>query len=104
MGDVTLYTEFMRESYDAFPDITVALEFSIVDGDRLLYQFTLEGTHLGAYRGFEPTGERFAVPVCWIIQVEDGLVVEAWYYAGAYDHLVPAHLRWLAKQTPGATR
>ncbi len=36
VGDAALYAEFMRESYDAFPDITVALEFSIVDGDRLL--------------------------------------------------------------------
>lgn len=103
VGDIAFYTAFMRESYNAFPDITLALDSSIVDEDRVLLQFTLEGSHQGVYRGFEPTGEHFSIPVCWILQVADDLVVEAWYYAGAYDHLVPAHLRWLARQPSEAT-
>lgn len=103
VGGAAFYAAFIRESYDAFPDITLTLDSSIVDGDRVLYQFTLDGSHQGVYRGFEPTGEHFSIPVCWILQVADGLVVEAWYYAGAYDHLVPAHLRWLARQPPEVT-
>jgi len=92
-GDMAFLAAFLHESAIAFPDVTLTLDHSIIDGDRAIFQFTLEGSHLGTYRGFEPTGERFSTPVCWSLRVQNDRIVELWYYASVYDFLVPGHQR-----------
>lgn len=92
-GNIEFLAAFLQESATAFPDVTLSLDHSMVDGDRAIFQFTLEGTHLGTYRGFEPTGERFSTPVCWTLRFDGGRIAELWYYASVYDFLVPGDQR-----------
>lgn len=91
-GDFALFQAFMKETAGSLPDVTLTAEHSMVDGDRAAFQFMLEGTHVGTFRGFEPTGRRFALPVCWMVRFAEGRVVELWYYASIYDFLIPAYL------------
>lgn len=91
-GDAALFQAFMEETAASLPDVTLTAEHSMVDGDRAVFQFMLEGAHMGPLRGFEPTGRRFALPVCWTIRFAEGHVVELWYYASIYDFLIPAYL------------
>lgn len=92
VGDAALFEVFMEETAGSLPDVTVTLDHVLIDGDRALLQFTQEGTHTRRFRGFEPTGQRFTIPVCWIVRFEGRRIVELWYYASIYEALVPAYL------------
>ncbi len=39
-----------------FPDVQVALEDVLADGDKVVVRTTWRGTHLGSYEGIAPTG------------------------------------------------
>jgi hypothetical protein len=43
----------------SFPDIHMEILTVVVEGDRVAAHFRCSGTHLGPWRGYEPTGARF---------------------------------------------
>ena len=45
----------------AFPDIQIAIEDVITEGDRMAFRSTMRGTHQGELMGIEPTGKRVTV-------------------------------------------
>ena len=50
---------YYRETWATFPDFALSLiELHHAD-DAVWAEFSMTGTHLGARRGFEPTGKRF---------------------------------------------
>lgn len=89
-GGLALFEAFLRETFGSFPDVVVTLDAFAVEGARAFVQFTLEGSHTGAFRGFSATGRRFALPTAWVLQFDRGCIVEMWYYASIYDALEPA--------------
>lgn len=63
----------------AFPDLTVALEDLIAEGDRVVARTTVRGTHTGELEGIPPTGRAVEVADVDIYRIQEGKVVEAWY-------------------------
>lgn len=62
----------------AFPDIALTVDDVLIDGDRIAFRSTLRGTHLGPFRGFEPTGRPVTVSLVDIVRVENDQFVEQW--------------------------
>jgi predicted ester cyclase len=47
-----------------FPDMHLAVEDLIGEGDKVVGRFTFRGTHSGEFLGISATGRRVEVPVC----------------------------------------
>jgi steroid delta-isomerase-like uncharacterized protein len=61
-----------------FPDLHVAIEDQIAEGDRVVTRWTARGTHTGAFQGISPTGARVRVTGIDIDRIADGKFVECW--------------------------
>lgn len=70
--------QFWRKWRVAFPDFTVEVHDTIAEGDRVVTRWSMEGTHLGDYDGFAPTGRRIGHSAISIDRVQDGLITEEW--------------------------
>jgi steroid delta-isomerase-like uncharacterized protein len=62
----------------AFPDVHVALEDAIAEGDKVASRNTVTGTHLGEYRGMAPTGRSVTYSEMFVFRFADGRVAEIW--------------------------
>ena len=70
---------------DAFPDLTLTIDFMVADGDKLVVYINTEGTHLAPFMGAAATGRRFRVKGVDIFAFnDDGLVSHHW---GVFDTL-----------------
>ena len=93
-----------RESLDerwgyfrgGFPDLQINIEDMFGDGDRVLSRWTMQGTHLGEWRGMEGTGKQVTVKGMSVWRIADGKIEEAWL---SFDAL--GLLRQLGVLPPG---
>jgi steroid delta-isomerase-like uncharacterized protein len=69
---------------NAFPDLHVAVEDTIVEADKLVCRNTVTGTHRGAFMGIEATGRPVEYREIFIFRFAGGRVVETW---GVVDSL-----------------
>lgn len=60
----------------AFPDIHVALEETVTEGDKVAARNTVTGTHLGTYQGLAPTGKSVRYGEMFILRFEEGRIAE----------------------------
>lgn len=65
-----------------FPDMRVALDDVIAEGDRVAVRTTWRGTHLGTYEGVAPTGRQAARTLIQVFRMIDGRIVEEWNEGG----------------------
>jgi predicted ester cyclase len=61
---------------DAFPDVSVEIDETVVEGDRAAVATTFTGTHDGELMGMAPTGRRVSVTGIDIVRVSGGKIVE----------------------------
>jgi steroid delta-isomerase-like uncharacterized protein len=61
---------------DAFPDVSVAIDEMVVEGERVAVATTFTGTHEGELMGVAPTGRRVSVTGIDIVRVTGGRIVE----------------------------
>lgn len=60
----------------AFPDLTLDVTRMHPAGDAVVVtEFTARGTHRGKSMGLPPTGRRIEVPVCNVVEVQDGKIL-----------------------------
>jgi steroid delta-isomerase-like uncharacterized protein len=62
----------------ASSDRHAEVERQVVEGERVVTQFTSRGTQTGAYRGIPPSGKEWVVEGIVISRIEDGKIVEDW--------------------------
>lgn len=62
----------------AFPDIHVAVEDVIADGDKVVCRNTVTGTHQGEYMGVSPTGRFITYKEILIVRFTGGRIAEGW--------------------------
>ncbi len=62
----------------AFPDLQLAIEDLVAEGDRVVTRWTARGTHRGELRGIAPTGKQFTVTGISIARISGGKLVEGW--------------------------
>ena len=70
-----------------FPDIHVAVEDVIAEGDKVVCRNTVTGTHLGEYRGLPPTGKPVAYNEIFIARFAGGRIAEIWGVADFFAQL-----------------
>lgn len=62
----------------SFPDLRFNIEQMIVDGDRVVSQLVMEGTHQGAWMGILPTGKRLQIRMITIHRIANSKIAEDW--------------------------
>jgi predicted ester cyclase len=62
----------------AFPDLHIAVEDVIAEGDKVVYRNTVTGTHLGEHLGVAPTGRSITYNEIFIVRVAAGRIIETW--------------------------
>jgi aspartyl-tRNA synthetase len=66
----------LRASLASFPDLQVRVVRWITDGDMVVTEELLEGTHRGTFAGLAATGRRVRLPVLHVTRVREGRIVE----------------------------
>jgi len=62
----------------AFPDLRMAVDLLLAEGDLVAARWTMEGTNLGAWAGTPATGKRVRLCGVNIFRILGGKVVELW--------------------------
>jgi steroid delta-isomerase-like uncharacterized protein len=62
----------------AFPDLDIAVEDTVSEGDRIAVKTTLRGTHRGPFAGVPASGNTIEVGGCDVFRLREGKIVEAW--------------------------
>lgn len=73
-----LVKQIARFFRSAFPDLHIAVDDLISEGDRVAARVTISGTHQGELMGIPPTGKRVEVSSIDIIRFENGKAAEHW--------------------------
>jgi steroid delta-isomerase-like uncharacterized protein len=68
--------EFFALMRDGLPDVEVAVDELVAEGDRVAVATTISGTHRGELFGQAPTGRRVAVTGIDVVRIRDGRIVE----------------------------
>ena len=76
-GAEALKQVFLR-LHGAYPDLHVAIEDLIAEGDRVVSRNLVTGTHRGNYMGVAPTGNAVTYNEIFIFRFRDGQIVETW--------------------------
>jgi predicted ester cyclase len=64
--------------YKAFPDMKSVLHDIMAQGDRVIYRWSVNATHLGDWLGIPPTGNHMRATGITIYRIVGGRAVEGW--------------------------
>jgi steroid delta-isomerase-like uncharacterized protein len=64
-----------RAWLSGFPDLAFSTNDLLIDGDRVAWIVTAEGTDTGGFMGLPPTGKQFSLPIVLLSTMSGGLVV-----------------------------
>ena len=62
----------------AFPDLHLATEDTISQGDKVVVRWSWSGTHKGDLAGLAPTGKQTGGTGITVFRVADGKIAESW--------------------------
>ena len=79
--------QVIEDEIKAFPDLHVAIEDIIAEGDKVCVRLQETATHTGEYRGLAPTGNKLSYTVVAIWRIVDGKIVEGWIVYDQMDFL-----------------
>ena len=68
--------EHIKATKQTYPDYRMKIIKQFCDGDYVISEFIMEGTHKGEWMGIKPTGKRLVFTGIDIDKVIDGLIVE----------------------------
>ena len=68
--------EHIKATKQTYPDYRMKIIKQFCDGDYVISEFIMEGTHKGEWIGITPTGKRLVFTGVDIDKVIDGLIVE----------------------------
>jgi len=69
---------FVASFRSAYQDLHATIEEMIAEGDKLVWRYTLRGTHRGEFMGIAPTGKSMTLTGILISRFVDDKVVEDW--------------------------
>jgi steroid delta-isomerase-like uncharacterized protein len=69
--------QFLRQMFDAFPDLSWRVEKMVAEGDSVASWSTWEGTHRGPFMGIPATGRTVSVEAWTMDHFRDGKVAES---------------------------
>ena len=62
----------------AFPDLHLAVEDIMAEGNEVTARFTIRGTHRGELMGIHPTSKQVTVTGIQVMRIADGRIAENW--------------------------
>ena len=62
----------------SFPDLHFSIEQMLSEGDRVVMQLLMEGTHQGAWLGIPASGRKMQIRMFTVHRVVNGKIVEDW--------------------------
>jgi predicted ester cyclase len=72
-------TRWIEPFRRSFPDFRMEIVQLVAEGDTVVARLRCSGTHLGPWRGHEPTGRRFErIDEVYFFEVRDGRLARAW--------------------------
>ena len=74
--------DYFMSIHTGFPDMHVAVDALIAEGDQVAVRTIWRGTHLGEYEGVAATGGQVMRTLIQIFRIEDGKIVEEWNEGG----------------------
>lgn len=74
-ADLKAFATMVREG---FPDLRFRSVLELADGDKVVIQYEMTGTHTGDFLGLAPTGEPVTVTGVDVVTVVDGVCTEHW--------------------------
>lgn len=77
-GREAVIAQLFAKLQAAFPDMRIAAEDMIAEGDKVTVRWMAYGTHRGDYFGLPATGRAVAVRELAIFRFEDGITREIW--------------------------
>ncbi len=86
---------------NAFPDICLAIEDVVAEGDRVTFRGTLTGTHQGAFLGIAATHRQVRVFASDTVRIEDGTLAEHWGGPDVFSILQELGASFAAAPTKG---
>ena len=78
IGGGTVIGDFLMEICSAFPDVHWTIDHIQGDGDMVVIQTTMAGSHHAEFRGLPPRGRQFALAAVDTIRFNEGKIVEHW--------------------------
>jgi predicted ester cyclase len=72
------FKPFFRHYCQAFPDLRIAVDDALVDGDRIAVRCTVTGTHTGPGLMSAPSNKPTSFTGMCIMRIADGKIVEGW--------------------------
>jgi len=79
--------QVVEDEIKAFPDLHVAIEDIIGEGDKVYVRLQETATHTGEYRGLAPTGNKLSYTVAAIWRIVEEKIVEGWIIYDQMDFL-----------------
>jgi steroid delta-isomerase-like uncharacterized protein len=76
--DLAVYKQALAQTLEILPDLHVAIEDQIAEGDKVVTRFKATGTPQTEYAGIKPTGKPIKVTAIHIHRVQDGKLCELW--------------------------
>jgi predicted ester cyclase len=77
-----VFKTVIQSFHRAFPDLKWSALERIYAPNRAVVRYRFEGTHLGEFRGIQPSGRRVSFSACEVIALSDnGLVMDIWNYS-----------------------
>jgi steroid delta-isomerase-like uncharacterized protein len=69
----------------ASSDLTMTVNWTVAEGDRVAVHFTSRGTHDGPFGRIPPTGKQYEVTGMTVWRFVDGLIAEEWVFFNDLD-------------------
>lgn len=84
--------QHMLEVRKTYPDLKMTVTHQYCDGDYVISEFVMEGTHKGEWLGMKPTGKKIYITGVDIDKVIDGKIVEHGGAANTFEALFEAKI------------
>jgi steroid delta-isomerase-like uncharacterized protein len=68
-----------RTNLQGFPDVEIALEDLVAEGDKVAKRWVFRGTHTGEYAGIPPTGKQVTMRGITLYRLAGGKVTELYW-------------------------
>jgi steroid delta-isomerase-like uncharacterized protein len=78
VNDLSGVKEFNAMAYKAFPDLRIAIEDMVAEGEKVVYRYSARGTHKGEIMGIAATGKQVVVTGIVISRITNGKFQEDW--------------------------
>ena len=85
--------EDFESFHSAFPDWQMEIKELIAEGETVVAHFVCHGTHLGRWRGDEPTGKRMSVDEIFFFRFDRGRIRDMWALEDTWTRMRQLGLR-----------